>query len=174
MIRSTRELVILLAMALMIGGVILLFTHGRFADAKSQYDRRMAAYNATRTDAMKYLRQQSKQETVATDERPQQDLTARVTRTLREANLNSGSLTDLRSRGGGRVAGTDYTRQRYGATIEGVSMAEASRFLQLWSRDQQLWTPAQFRMTPDRRDRSKFRLELTLDSLYLAEAESER
>ncbi|MEN1705227.1 MAG: hypothetical protein AAGJ54_06890 [Planctomycetota bacterium] len=93
---------------------------------------------------------ETKQQTVALSEAPQQDLFRIANETLREIGLDQRVLTNLRVQSVPARPGTEsenLRRQTLRIELRGLRPASLGAFLWRWERSQPLWTPVTIEMT---------------------------
>lgn len=104
---------------------------------------------------------------------PEGDVSAAVQLAAREAALPAGAVAStslgqvapLRSTGNG----PHVLRRELSLSLRGIDTADLGRFLEVWHRDQPLWTPTRIDLTADLRSRDparRYAASLTLTALY--------
>ncbi|MCK4873333.1 MAG: hypothetical protein KAS72_11460 [Phycisphaerales bacterium] len=172
MIRSKRELMIVLAAAMLLGVVILLITHQRHVSAVNRFHSAEARYQRNEALARDYRSLSQGDAILQQDKSPEQDMTGRVRRAVAAAGLRQESVRAVRAMGGGPIRGTNYHSQKYSITIKDADANDIARFLQIWARNEPRWTVAEMDLSARRRQES-FDLTAVLECLYISDKESQ-
>lgn len=145
MTRGAMLLVLVGASALALGATLAMRHLDSRRDALVEAEARVA--DTARTVG-EVLALRGRRERASLQARPQQDLVARLNRTLGESGASGGVVSNVAphggaaSRGAAPSAGTGgrYAVQQVRATLRGLRLDELGRFLERWRETQPLWT----------------------------------
>ena len=167
---------------------LLVFATLAIGNGISRYGSALASASGAETrlatavnKAREVLELRAKEQRVAADERPPQDVIAQINRTLAEVGIRSDRLTGLQP-----VTDTDlkggaagYRRQSVSATIDRLQPAEIGRFLAQWRRSQPMWIPTRLELYHVRQrlhpaDANLYSMRVELTAIYVSDPAPEK
>lgn len=157
----------------------VLTSTARLKGAESQLATATLNLNQTIGDSQRILELRARQQTIAEQKRPDQDVIARVNAVLAEAGIPSDRFGGLRPESDAALPGpnqnaTGYRRQSVRITLNELSVDQIGSFLSKWTQTQPLWIPSRIELTHSRNasNAGQYSLNLLLSATYVAKSES--
>lgn len=126
----------------------------RFQGANKVASSRERAWHLASTEAREVLRLRAANEMYLARERPTEDVIGLVNQSLADAGISSRRLQDLEQESDTaiHVGPPELRRQTVRCRLEPVTIDELGRFLEVWAREHQLWTPVRIEILHTGRD----------------------
>ncbi len=131
----------------------------------------------TAADAERVLELRLRQERVAEDKRPEQDVIARVNACLARADIPLERFGGVRPEADAAVAGSAdsaraYRRQSVRISLNRMTVAQVGAFLAAWHATQPLWTPTRIELGHgrDKADLDSYDASVLVAATYLADS----
>ncbi len=131
----------------------------------------------TAADAERVLELRSRQQRVAEDKRPEQDVIARVNACLTRAEIPLERFGGVRPEADAAVAGGGdgaraYRRQAVRISLNRMTVAQLGEFLADWHATQALWTPTRIELVHgrDKADPGAYDVSILVAATYLADS----
>ncbi len=177
MMNTRPAIIMLLVIAAM--AMLLAISSKRLVATQDRRQTAVTLLQSTTADAQEVMDLRSQQQQIAHAEQPENDLIARVNRTLERAGLGGENLGGLRkeansaitSRSGEETA--EYHKQSFRLNLKSLSPAELGRFLAAWHKTQPLWTVTRIELTHQRGRREtgdKYNATIVLTAVYVADS----
>lgn len=133
--------------------------------------------HGTASDAERVLELRSRQERVAEDKRPEQDVIARVNACLTRADIPLERFGGVRPEADAAVAGGGdgaraYRRQAVRISLNRMTVTQLGAFLADWHASQPLWTPTRIDLVHgrDEADPDSYDASVLVAATYLADS----
>lgn len=158
----------------------LLISTNRHADAQTRLASAQSSLSQTLDQARRIMDLRGRQQTIAEQKRPDQDVIARVNTVLAEAGIPSDRFGGLSPESDAALPSADPTaahihrRQSVRITLNDLTVSQIGEFLARWSVSQPLWVPARIELTHSRNEKTpeQYTLNVLLSATYLAQQES--
>ena len=160
----------------LIASVPIAISAKRFSRVESHLIAAMSNLDQIKTDAIRINELRSKQQMIAEQKRPDQDVIARVNAMLSEAELPLNSFGGLRPEADAELpnsfAGSvTYRRQSVRISINELTIREIGDFVSRWCSTQPLWVLTRIELTHSRNGKNadRYDLSLLLSATYVAQ-----
>lgn len=146
----------------------------QFADAKRRAEDAVAAHATVLAQSRRVHDLRARAELVDERARPEPDLVAEIETALQAAGIEPTHLQQATASESSDIPNSPYARQRAAIAVQGVTPADALRFLAAWREAEPLWTPRSITMehAPSNPrsgpEEERFTLRITLENIHLS------
>ncbi len=164
--KKTRQRILIVGVAFMVGVVVLVLAHQHLSAARERYLSARGAYYSTASNARTYVSQSGVEGAVLPKPPDRAAITAQLQQVLQAAGLSGDAIRTTTPYPSRQVPGTNFKREQYRVGLTGLSVNDIARFVQAWSHESPVWTIAEITL---RRQRETFEASLVLECLYIQE-----
>ena len=170
---SREKAFIALALVALCFATITLSTR-QYANAKLRAEDAMTAHATVLAQSRRVQNLRARAELVDERARPEPDLVAELESALQAAGIRSSSLQQATASESSDIPSSPYARQRAAIAVQGVTPADALRFLAAWREAEPLWTPRSITMehAPSNprsgAEEERYTLRITLENIHLS------
>ena len=143
--------------------------------AREQLRSVQTSLSRTVADVNRVLALRGREQRVAEQKRPDQDVIARVNAALAGAEIPTSRFSGLRPHSDSPLPGADrdlaYRRQTVNVRLRQLTIAELGAFLETWTDTQDLWTATTLELSHVRNtaDPARFDISILLSATYVAD-----
>ncbi len=167
---------VLVALVMAVGVLGLVISTGRLAESRAELSSLEESLGRAVHDAQRVIELRQREQRVAENKRPQQDVIARVNDTLAEAGIPQARFAGLRPQSDTALPGTGqrgplYRRQVVQISVWQLTIGQLGSFLGAWRASQELWTPTRIELTHVRGPASPahYNLAMLISTTYVAD-----
>lgn len=161
-----------------IASVPIAFSANRLWRTQSQLDTAEATLAQVTRDASRIIELRDKQQTIAEQKKPDQDVIARVNAVLADAGIPSERFGGLRPEADTALSGAtgstsiNYRTQSVRVSLNELSVSQIGEFIGHWCMTQPLWIPTRIELTHSRNEKNadKYNMNVLLSATYVAQA----
>lgn len=166
---------IILTLLIALLGIPVMVSAQRLNSARSKLQTTQESLAQTTSDSQRIVELRAKQQTIAEQKKPDQDIIARINAVLAECGIPTGRFEGLRPESDAALPTTGqspalYRRQSVRVALNELTVPQIGEFLSRWSASQPMWVATRIELTHVRgndNDEGRYNLNVLLSATYV-------